>query len=178
MKKTLSYKRNKDKTVKLRNELKAKINNAKSITELQDMKTAFEWLPTIAKYRWEDDFNSLYGYIHYKVKRMRKMLKSEKIYYYDMYGRSMDWFIHCMDIYFDDGNNKLGSKLNLNNIDKVFNETTARILLKYKNEKPQKLSKYLPPIDMFKMMSSDLYREKALNVAMGILKNKSEHWWL
>jgi hypothetical protein len=84
----------------IKNELKHRINIANK-TNVFNIQKAFSYLD-VFKTDDDEDNDSIYSLIVFKLKRMQNTLKTDKYFWYDKYGKSLDWCINCFDIYLND----------------------------------------------------------------------------
>ena len=166
--KFIKYNTPKNKIQHVKNELKHRINVSNN-AELYNIQKTFAYLPVLSN-DIDDDFESLYDLILFKLKRMQTTLKNIEYFWYDRYGKSLDCCIKCFEIYLNKEDIDI-DKINLNNIDEIYKKYLDSL-------ENREITISVFKGNLYKVALQDYYKEKALKVAWHLLENKSGNWWV
>lgn len=166
--KHIKYNTPKNKVQSVKNELKYRINKSDNL-QLFHIQKSFSYL-SIFKNDDDEDCDSLYELILFKLKRMQSALKQNKFCCYEMYCKSLDLCIGCFEIYLHNDNIDI-SIINTKNM-------SAQYKSYFENIKDTKITIHNFTTDVYKTAMQQYYKAKALKVAWHLLENKSGYWWV
>lgn len=166
----IKYNSPKDKVQNVKNELKHRINAADK-TNVFHIQKAFSYLDVL-KQDDDEDNDSIYSLILFKLKRMRNALKNDDFFFYDKYAKSLDWCINCFNIYLDEDIKIDINNVNLKNIPCCY----KKLIHIFNADEITKISNH--EFNFYQIVITEYYKDKALKTAFHLLANKSRDWWV